>query len=191
MLLSTSTRAAGPKSVSNSCSKQVPFSSAKGPRSHNSKSSRRIAAQAVAAPPAPVHAGHTQLLHGLGSVGDVAPSHMPWLLRLAHIRANQAGGDSSQALQVRGGPVTWMEVCMWPLQRMLTSALPFDLWPRALLVCTISSFWSMLIATVHNAARLAAVHNQHVCAGVLFHVCTAPMHIIENVHVSVQTAEAR
>lgn len=30
--------------------------------------------------------GHSALLQGLGQVGDVAPSHMPWLLRLAHIR---------------------------------------------------------------------------------------------------------
>lgn len=26
------------------------------------------------------------LLQGLGAVGDVAPSHVPWLLRLAHIQ---------------------------------------------------------------------------------------------------------
>ena len=30
--------------------------------------------------------GHDALLHGLGEVGDVAPMHMPWLLRLAHVR---------------------------------------------------------------------------------------------------------
>ncbi len=34
----------------------------------------------------PASEGHTALLHGLGSVGDIAPSHMPWLLRLAHTR---------------------------------------------------------------------------------------------------------
>ncbi len=31
--------------------------------------------------------GHDALLHGLGEVGDVAPTHMPWLLRLAHVRS--------------------------------------------------------------------------------------------------------
>ena len=31
--------------------------------------------------------GHDALLHGLGEVGDVAPMHMPWLLRLAHVRS--------------------------------------------------------------------------------------------------------
>ena len=35
--------------------------------------------------------GHSALLQGLGRLGDVAPSHMPWLLRLAHIRHAVAG----------------------------------------------------------------------------------------------------
>ena len=30
--------------------------------------------------------GHAALLHGLGEVGDIPPTLMPWLLRLAHIR---------------------------------------------------------------------------------------------------------
>ena len=30
--------------------------------------------------------GHSALLSGLGAVGDVAASHMPWLLRIAHVR---------------------------------------------------------------------------------------------------------
>ena len=45
---------------------------------------------AVAAPDKPTPAkraeGHSALLQGLGRLGDVSPSHMPWLLRLAHIR---------------------------------------------------------------------------------------------------------
>lgn len=43
--------------------------------------------------------GHTALLHGLGEVGEVAPVHMPWLLRLAHIKSRITGGDSNAALQ--------------------------------------------------------------------------------------------
>ena len=30
--------------------------------------------------------GHSALLQGLGEVGDVPTVHVPWLLRLAHIR---------------------------------------------------------------------------------------------------------
>lgn len=43
--------------------------------------------------------GHTALLHSLGEVGDVAPMHLPWLLRLAHIKSKITGGDSNLALQ--------------------------------------------------------------------------------------------
>lgn len=46
------------------------------------------------------HLQHSSLLHGLGSVGDVSASHLPWLLRLAHVRARISGGDSQEALQV-------------------------------------------------------------------------------------------
>ncbi|KAG2436957.1 hypothetical protein HXX76_006473 [Chlamydomonas incerta] len=45
------------------------------------------------------HLQHSSLLHGLGSVGDVNASHLPWLLRLAHVRARVSGGDSQEALQ--------------------------------------------------------------------------------------------
>ena len=42
---------------------------------------------ALAAPPAaPPKEGHTQMLHGLGAVGDVPAKLMPFLLRLAHVR---------------------------------------------------------------------------------------------------------
>ncbi|KAF5826843.1 hypothetical protein DUNSADRAFT_1887 [Dunaliella salina] len=51
-----------------------------------------------AGPPAS-KGGHTALLHGLGDIGDVAPSHLPWLLRLAHIQSRRTGGDSSVAIQ--------------------------------------------------------------------------------------------
>lgn len=45
-----------------------------------------IASEAAAAPADRTARGHAELLHGLGEVGDVAPTLMPWLLRLAHIR---------------------------------------------------------------------------------------------------------
>jgi hypothetical protein len=65
---------------------------------------------AVPAPnPAQRPSGHTVLLHGLGAVGDVHPSHLPWLLRHAHIRACHLGGDSSKALQVIDlAPEVWL-----------------------------------------------------------------------------------
>lgn len=43
--------------------------------------------------------GHSALLQGLGQVGDVSASHMPWLLRLAHIRC--AAGSSTALLPRR------------------------------------------------------------------------------------------
>lgn len=59
-----------------------------------------VAAAAAAAPAAPDRqGGHTALLHGLGEVGDVPAVHMPWLLRLAHIKSRTTGGDSTVALQ--------------------------------------------------------------------------------------------
>ena len=42
------------------------------------------------AQPAARNEGHSALLSGLGAVGDVAASHMPWLLRIAHVRRVQA-----------------------------------------------------------------------------------------------------
>ena len=67
---------------------------------------RACAPQAAAvAPPRPAIdskrpvEGHTALLQGLGEVGDVAPTHMPWLLRLAHVKSKVTGGDSAAALQ--------------------------------------------------------------------------------------------
>lgn len=43
---------------------------------------------------------HASLLHGFGTVGEVSPTHLPWLLRLSHVRAKVSGGDSGEALQV-------------------------------------------------------------------------------------------
>lgn len=52
--------------------------------------------------------GHVALLHGLGQVGDVPPTHMPWLLRLAHVRSRITGGDSNVALQESArGALLW------------------------------------------------------------------------------------
>lgn len=51
-----------------------------------------LSSAAVAAPPVPARStserpeGHSALLQGLGAVGDVSPTHMPWLLRLAYLR---------------------------------------------------------------------------------------------------------
>ncbi|GFR40849.1 hypothetical protein Agub_g1499 [Astrephomene gubernaculifera] len=51
---------------------------------------------------------HASLLHGLGSVGEVSATHLPWLLRLAHVRAKTSGGDSSEALQASSrGLAAW------------------------------------------------------------------------------------
>ncbi|KAI7841137.1 hypothetical protein COHA_005107 [Chlorella ohadii] len=64
---------------------------------------RQRAAVVALAAAAPAKAGgaegHTALLHSLGEVGEVAPVHMPWLLRLAHIKSRITGGDSNAALQ--------------------------------------------------------------------------------------------
>ena len=46
--------------------------------------------EAPAASPSRVNQGHAALRHGLGQVGNVPPTLMPWLLRLAHIRYAQA-----------------------------------------------------------------------------------------------------
>eukprot|EP00798_Chlamydomonas_sp_ICE-L_P011915 gene11915-15016_t len=51
--------------------------------------------------------GHSSLNHRLGDVGEVSPTHLPWLLRLSFIKA-KAGGDSRQALQdTSRGLMTW------------------------------------------------------------------------------------
>ena len=75
---------------------------------------RSIVTSAAAAAPArpAAEGGHTALLHGLGEVGDVAPVHLPWLLRLAHIKSRITGGDSNAALQesARG-------LLMWKVSR--------------------------------------------------------------------------
>ncbi|PNH06834.1 hypothetical protein TSOC_006749 [Tetrabaena socialis] len=42
---------------------------------------------------------HVSLVAGLGSVGEVSPTHLPWLLRLAHVRSGTTGGDSVEALK--------------------------------------------------------------------------------------------
>ncbi|KAG2483511.1 hypothetical protein HYH03_017619 [Edaphochlamys debaryana] len=51
---------------------------------------------------------HSSILQGLGTVGEVSPTHLPWLLRLAHVRAKTQGADSSEALQTSSrGLATW------------------------------------------------------------------------------------
>lgn len=82
------------------------FSPARPPHHAHRHRPRAVRAQAaVAAPPRPAidskrpAEGHTALLQGLGEVGDVSPSHMPWLLRLAHVKSTHSGGDSAAALQ--------------------------------------------------------------------------------------------
>eukprot|EP00803_Ostreobium_quekettii_P008826 evm.model.scf_2565.1 EVM.evm.TU.scf_2565.1 scf_2565:1050-6339(-) len=42
---------------------------------------------------------HVAMLQGLGEVGDVSAANVPWLLRLAHIRAQGGGGDSAEELR--------------------------------------------------------------------------------------------
>ena len=64
------------------------------------------ALQAVAAPPGLKaelrHAeGHSALLQGLGEVGDVPTVHVPWLLRLAHIRSAKSGSVNTMPCQFR------------------------------------------------------------------------------------------
>lgn len=55
-----------------------------------------------------VTAGHTGLLHGLGDVGDIAPAHMPWVLRIAHVSAHTTGGDSQAAMaEISRGLSAW------------------------------------------------------------------------------------
>lgn len=55
-----------------------------------------------------VATGHTSLLHGLGDVGDIAPAHMPWVLRIAHVSAHTTGGDSQAAMaEISRGLSAW------------------------------------------------------------------------------------
>ena len=59
------------------------------PRSAERAQPRGVVVHAAAleeAKPVPRNEGHSALLSGLGAVGDVAASHMPWLLRIAHVR---------------------------------------------------------------------------------------------------------
>ncbi|KAF8064522.1 viaA [Scenedesmus sp. PABB004] len=70
------------------------------------------AAAVAAAPPGPAAAasGHTALLHGLGDVGDIAPAHMPWVLRIAHVSGGGSAGsaDSSAAMTaISRGLLAW------------------------------------------------------------------------------------
>jgi hypothetical protein len=59
-------------------------------------------AEAVAPPSTAVLAaqGHSALLHSLGEVGDVSPSHLPMLLRLVLVKSKYMGENSGQALKV-------------------------------------------------------------------------------------------
>ena len=91
--------------------------------------------------------GHAALLHGLGEVGNVKPTLMPWLLRLAHIRcvcsahasswpwsqvlmhnvciccrSTVKGGDSSVALQESARGVLLWEVSLSLLSSWRLSA---------------------------------------------------------------------
>mmetsp|Transcript_26101 Transcript_26101/g.57021 ORF Transcript_26101/g.57021 Transcript_26101/m.57021 type:complete len:697 (+) Transcript_26101:262-2352(+) len=60
------------------------------------------------APAQKASAGHSALLHGLGDLGDVSATHMPWLLRVAHARSRTSGCDSTRALQEAArGLTTW------------------------------------------------------------------------------------
>eukprot|EP00884_Botryococcus_braunii_P013814 jgi/Botrbrau1/22433/Bobra.0091s0035.1 len=52
--------------------------------------------------------GHLALLQGLGEVGEIPPRQMPFLLRLAHMRAKNEGGDSNKSLQqIAAGVSFW------------------------------------------------------------------------------------
>jgi uncharacterized protein with von Willebrand factor type A (vWA) domain len=80
----------------------------------NSSCRHAINASVQEAPAAPTSStkkggsGHSALLQGLGDVGDVPPSLMPWLLRLSHVSCRVAGGDSAAALQdAARGVLTW------------------------------------------------------------------------------------
>jgi hypothetical protein len=65
--------------------------------------------------------GHSALLQGLGEVGDVASVHLPWLLRLAHVKSKVVGGDSNTALQESARGLLLWKVGTGP-------RLPFGRW---------------------------------------------------------------
>ena len=93
---------------------------ARAARRHRAAIATAATAAAPAKPAAKVDGGgHTALLHSLGEVGDVAPVHLPWLLRLAHIKSRITGGDSNLALQesARG-------LLMWKVRGAVPVPLP-------------------------------------------------------------------
>lgn len=61
--------------------------------------------------------GHSALLQGLGEVGDVSTQHVPWLLRLAHIRCPNLIQGIPRALASIGG-------CSLPQVQALAQCLP-------------------------------------------------------------------
>ncbi|GMH33678.1 hypothetical protein BSKO_01512 [Bryopsis sp. KO-2023] len=70
------------------------------PPLHYRTSSRHpIQSLSAVASPEIEQGSHVAILQGLGEMGDVSARHLPWLLRLAHVRAKVEGGDSSEALQ--------------------------------------------------------------------------------------------
>ncbi|DBA81041.1 TPA: hypothetical protein ACH3X2_007243 [Trebouxia sp. C0005] len=90
----------------------VAFSSAPGIAStrQHVRCQATLTAEAPAMPVARAAQGHAALLHGLGEVGDIPPTLMPWLLRLAHIRSTVQGGDSNVALRDSArGVLLWEE----------------------------------------------------------------------------------
>lgn len=109
-----------------------------------------VVASAAAAPSKAGGAeGHTALLHSLGEVGEVAPVHMPWLLRLAHIKSRITGGDSNAALQesARG-------LLMWKV--------------RAALGVVVGCGWHAALSLLHGYIAVANPTNgAHGC----LHVC--------------------
>ena len=67
------------------------------PRVTQPPATRPSGAEMSGAPAQPVA---STLAGGLGDVGEVHPTHWPWLLRLGHVRARTSGQDSSRAMQV-------------------------------------------------------------------------------------------
>lgn len=102
-----------------------PARSAVRPSASRPRAAVRVSA-AAAAPPAPARAapgpataahpnagaGHSALLHGLGDIGDVAPQHMPWLLRLSHVLGQAEGRDSARVLAEAARGVMGWRACL-------------------------------------------------------------------------------
>lgn len=91
---------------------RLPETTLRSRSSHRAKTTPQAAVQEAVRPASHAHKkageGHSALLQGLGSVGDVPPALMPWLLRLAHVSSKVAGGDSAAALQdAARGVLTW------------------------------------------------------------------------------------